>query len=98
MDEFVAEMTKAARVMGELTMYKALLVKDLNMENPLPSNLKAYIIQGVKQPVADKPPYKDFWGNDYLLIKKGPRSFRLASPGPDGRMGTDDDIAVGYDG
>lgn len=39
---------------------------------------------------------KDPWGNDYAYEYPGrhnPSSFDLSSPGPDGRAGTDDDIA-----
>jgi general secretion pathway protein G len=38
---------------------------------------------------------KDPWGHDYVYTcpgKHNPSSFDIASPGPDGQLGTDDDI------
>jgi len=38
---------------------------------------------------------KDPWGHDYVYVfpgKHNPSSFDITSPGPDGQLGTDDDI------
>ncbi|MEM8882669.1 MAG: type II secretion system protein GspG [Planctomycetota bacterium] len=36
---------------------------------------------------------KDPWGRHYEIVKTGTRSFRIRSAGPDGKHGSDDDIA-----
>ena len=53
-------------------------------EDPVPRNWKG--------PYMEKVP-KDAWGNDFIYVSDG-KSFILASPGPDGEEGTEDDIKV----
>ena len=36
----------------------------------------------------------DPWGNEYVYIKHSNRDFSIISPGPDGVVGTDDDIGA----
>ncbi len=37
---------------------------------------------------------KDPWDNDYVYELLGPSQYRISSPGPDGQLGTDDDVVV----
>lgn len=50
----------------------------------------------VTKPGIERDPANDTWGNPYR-IESGDTWFRLASAGPDGLHGTDDDLYSGYD-
>jgi len=60
-----------------------------------PTDLKELVVEGDEKwpgPFLDSPEVpKDAWGNDFHFELKG-KFIRVTSPGPDGKLGTEDDL------
>jgi len=61
----------------------------------LPKNLKELVVEGDENwpgPFLDSEEVpRDAWGNEFQMEVRGKR-LRVTSPGPDGQLGTDDDL------